>query len=93
VTAMNTLETLDDVIAALQDARDLLGGSAAVRIAHNNRWPLRLSVAAVTVQSDPDADSPDDPADIADRRYCWIATGVLPGTNESPYAPRWAWEE
>jgi len=43
---------IDEMIQQLEEARDDLGGDAEVRIAYQPNWPLRGTVAAVTVPQD-----------------------------------------
>lgn len=41
--------TLDELIERLGEARDDLGGQAEVRVAYQPSWPLRGTIASVTV--------------------------------------------
>ena len=86
--------TLDDLIEQLEDMRSDLGGDTEVRIAHQPSWPLRGKIAAVTtgdnVPLEPE-DEADGADDDADRKMVWIAASSGAPSDESPYAPRWAW--
>lgn len=88
--------TIDEMIAALEEAREDLGGEAQVRVAYQPNWPLRGTVARVTVPDGPDPDDNYDEGSAApgqenDGRMVWIAVGSAP-YDENPYGPRWAWE-
>ncbi len=84
--------TLDEMISELEDAREDLGGDAEVRVAYQPNYPLRGTVAAVTV---PDTDDPYSEGEAApgqehDGHMAWIAVGPVYG-DENPYGPEWAW--
>jgi hypothetical protein len=83
--------TIDELIAELEDARETLGGQASVRIAYQQNYPLRGTVAAVTVPDDePYSDDDSAPGQDDDAQMCWIAVGAAP-YDENPYGPAWAW--
>jgi hypothetical protein len=87
--------TLDELISELETAREDMGGDAEVRVAHNENWPVRATVARVTTPTAPDADylySDDERAygQDEDGNMVWLATDSAP-YSESPYAPKWAW--
>jgi hypothetical protein len=92
-----TKMTIDEMIEELESARDDLGGDAPVRIAYQPSWPLRATVASVTVppSDDPAELYPDDEEAAGqdnDGHVLWIAAGSAP-YDENPYAPKWAWRE
>lgn len=84
--------TIDDLIAELEDARENLGGDAEVRVAYQENYPLRGTVARVTVPEDEDPYDEGERAvgQDADGGMVWIAVGSAP-YDENPYGPRWAW--
>ena len=89
--------TIDELIEELESARDDLGGDAEIRIAYQPGWPLRATVASVTVppSGDPDELYGEDDRTAKqdnDGHVLWIAAGNAP-YDENPYAPRWAWRE
>lgn len=84
--------TIDQLIEAAEEAREALGGSAEVRIAYQQSYPLRGTLDAVTV---PEDDDPYDEGETAagqenDGRMLWLAAGTAP-YGENPYGPEWAW--
>lgn len=86
------MTTIDDLISELEEAREQLGGHAQVRIAYQQSYPLRGTIARVTV---PDTEDPYDEGTRAsgqddDGHMCWIAVGSAP-YSENPYGPAWAW--
>lgn len=84
--------TIDDLIAQLEEARDTLGGQAPVRVAYQENYPLRGTVAAVTVPEgdDPYGDGESAPGQDGDAGMVWLAVGTAP-YDENPYGPKWAW--
>ncbi len=87
-------DTIDDLIAELEEARETLGGDAEVRVAYQPNWPLRGTIARVTVAEfdDPYAEGETAPGQEKDGKLLWIAVGSAP-YDENPYGPRWAWGE
>ena len=90
--------TIDELMDQLADARHELGGGAQVRVAHQTAWPLRATVACVTVPGSPDpgelyGEDDEAPGQDGDGRMAWIALADGAPWDESPYAPRWAWRE
>ena len=85
--------TIDDLIAELEEARDALGGEAEVRIAYQPSWPLRATVAHVTVPGeDPYEEGEQACGQDSDAKMVWLAAGDSLPWDENPYAPRWAWQ-
>jgi hypothetical protein len=88
------MTTLDELISELEDAREDLGGGAEVRVAYQQSYPLRGTVACVTIPPDPDDPYPADeraPGQEEDGRMVWLAVGSAP-YRENPYGPEWAWQ-
>lgn len=85
--------TIADLIADLEQAQEELGPQAEVRIAYQPNWPLRATVAHVTLASDPDepyGEGEQAAGQENDGQMVWLAAdGARYGEN--PYAPRWAW--
>jgi hypothetical protein len=84
--------TIDDLISELEQARDELGGHAEVRVAYQQNYPLRGTIARMTV---PDVENPYDegtaaPGQDGDAHMAWLAVGSAP-YDENPYGPEWAW--
>ncbi|MCL2732311.1 MAG: hypothetical protein FWE15_20095 [Actinomycetia bacterium] len=85
--------TLDQMIAALEEAREEMGGGAEVRIAHQPEYPIALAAEGVrTVRDVDDEDQAEEAAADGHDRFAWIATEP-PRDDASPYAPRWAWQQ
>lgn len=82
---------INELIAALEEQREWVGGETEVRIAYQPSYPLAGSIDNVT--SLPiNISTRDDDEDFSDDAFVWIAVGVV-NHDESPYAPRLAWEE
>lgn len=81
--------TIDDLIAALEEARDDLGGDTEVLIATQRHYPLTHEVVAISTlgDDDPEADGSRTAAAL------WLAT-EQPGRSGdlNPYAPEAAWD-
>jgi hypothetical protein len=87
--------TVDELIQDLEEARDELGGDAEIRVAYQPSWPLRTTIARVTIpQDDRPGDDEDEIAEVdeKDAGFCWIALTEGQPYDENPYAPKWAWE-
>lgn len=84
--------TLDELIQELESAREDLGGDAEVRIAYQENYPLRGTVARVTVpeMDDPYSDGESATGQEKDGSMVWIAVCSAP-YDENPYGPAWAW--
>jgi hypothetical protein len=77
--------TIQDLIDALQEQADRLGGDVPIRVAVQPSWPLRGTVCGVVAN-----DEITDP-DVEPERIVWIATSERVDPDESPYAPRDVW--
>lgn len=87
--------TIDELISELEEARESLGGQAGVRVAYQPSYPLRGTIARVTVPDCTDADHLYSESERAakqdeDGTFAWIAVGSAP-YDENPYGPSWAW--
>ena len=83
--------TIDELISELEDARAELSGSAEVRIAYQQAYPLRGTIARVTVpEPEPYGDDESAPGQEDDGSMLWLAAGSVSG-RENPYGPAWAW--
>ena len=83
--------TIDMLIEALNDAREDMGGATEIRIAYQPSWPLRGTIARVTVP-EPESYYEGERAvgQGKDESMLWLAVGSAP-YDENPYGPRWAW--
>lgn len=87
--------TINDLIEELEIARDELGSQAEVRVAYQRHYPLRGTVAAVTVpppEDEPYAEGDQAAGQEGDEAMVWLALGDAPYA-ENPYGPAWAWGE
>ena len=88
--------TIDQLIELATEAREELGGDAEARIASQPGWPLRATIACMTIPRSTDAADLYAEGETAagqqdDGTFLWLATGGVPD-GESPYAPQWAWD-
>jgi hypothetical protein len=92
---------LTELIDQLTELRDELGEDAAVRVAYQQSWPLRGTIAAVTSSMDiartkaEDDEVEDVDAAVAadtegEPKTVWIAIGPA-SYSENPYAPKEVW--
>lgn len=79
------MQTIRELIEALEDAAAEHGEDTPVRIAYQPSYPLAARVRAVTAL-ERDDDNPDAGAVL------WLAASDTVPSSESPYAPRDAWE-
>lgn len=81
--------TINELIAALEEARDDLGGDREVLVANQPTYPLTNVITAVSVT---DGDEDDEPTDRR-ARALWIAVSQ-PGAygDLNPYAPADVWD-
>lgn len=84
--------SLDELIEALEEARESKGGDAQVRVAYQQNYPLRGSMVTVTMPADEDEYPEGEHAlgQEQDMTMVWIALGSPP-YEENPYGPEWAW--
>ena len=82
--------TVNELRERLQDAADEGFGQCEVRLAFQPNWPLQMMVAGIATPDDasramgePD-EEPDDAGSVV-----YITEGGHP-TDDSPYAPAWA---
>lgn len=90
-----TVWTVDDLIEKLEEAREELGGDAQVRMTWQPEYPIRGTVAAVTVpanRADPYGEDEVAPGQRNDGQMVWLAAGPVPW-DENGYGPSWAWNE
>lgn len=98
--------TIDEMIEELEDARQEMGGDTEIAVAYQETYPLRGTVARVTVPEKDDMcpgcgenrdhDEDECPggafdSDSKDRELLWLAIGSA-DYRQSPYAPHWPWE-
>lgn len=90
---------LTELIDQLTELRDELGDDAAVRIAYQQNWPLRGTVATVTssmdiartkAEDDEVEDIEEAVAADTEPKTVWISVGPA-SYSESPYAPKEVW--
>jgi hypothetical protein len=79
--------TLDELIEALQEVRDEVGGDAEVRMVTQHNWPLEYTVFGVSTgaQINADEDSLDD-GDVSDDNVVYLVEGTQLG-----YGSKRAW--
>jgi len=77
---------IGELIEVLTDLRDNYGPEARVRIAYQPNYPLTTTLSAVTLDCTR--------AEMAKggTPILWLATGDAAPYDESPYAPRHAWD-
>lgn len=83
--------TIDEMIEALEDQRDLLGGEAEVRIMTQQNWPFENSVYGITNgqlinEYCEDGEESDD-SDVEDDKIVYIVEGTQLG-----YGSKRAWD-
>jgi hypothetical protein len=83
------MQTIRELIEALEDLASEHGDETPVRIAYQPSYPLAARLRAVTPLPAGLSDDEDgDPEDVV----VWLAASDTVGSDESPYAPRDAWE-
>lgn len=82
--------TVNEMIERLQDVAEDGFGECELRLAFQPNWPLQFTIAGITIPDDesrsmgePD-EEPDDAASVV-----YLVEGGHP-TDDSPYAPAWA---
>lgn len=84
--------TLDELIAELEEAREVMGGEVQVRVAYQPSHPLRGVITHLTVPDpEPYDEDTEAPGKEGDGQMLWLALGSVP-YRENPYGPRWAWQ-
>jgi hypothetical protein len=75
--------TVDELIQDLEEARDELGGDAEIRVAYQPSWPLRTTIARVTIpQDDRPGDDEDEIAEV-DEKDAGSAGSRLPKASRT----------
>jgi hypothetical protein len=88
-----SIQTLGELIEALEDARDEMGEDVRVRVAFQPSWPLRAVVQYVTVPPDVGEDEDEDEMASKEPATLWLAVDQVSSSSENPYAPRFAWQQ
>jgi hypothetical protein len=78
--------TVDQLIEALEEYRDMLGGDAEVRLMTQHNWPLEYKIHGITSGMDIN-EQDDDQGDVEDDGVVYIVEGSQIG-----YGTKRAWE-
>lgn len=78
--------TVDQLIEALEEYRDMMGGNTEVRLMTQYNWPLEYKIHGITTGMDINAQD-DDQGDVEDDGVVYIVEGSQIG-----YGTKRAWE-
>jgi hypothetical protein len=82
--------TVNEMIDRLQEVAENGSGDCELRLAFQPSWPLQFTVGGIAEPEEPkDPSSDEEPVDAT--QIVYIVEGSHPSDN-SPYAPAWAFE-
>lgn len=79
--------TVDELIARLEEYRDVLGGDAEVRLMTQQQWPFENAVCGIVSGEELNDLDEEDDSDVEDERVVYIVEGQQLG-----YGSKRAWD-